>query len=157
MNRRMQASGITAFMPFTCTSVQFSHSVVADPSGPHGPQHTRPPCPSPTPKVYSDSSPWSRWRDPSISSSVVSLASRVQSFPASGCFPRSQLFASDGQSVGVSAPIQHWGETQALGWSTIWYQDCREKYQQPQIWRWHHSFGRKQRGTKEPLDERKLA
>ena len=70
---------------------------------PHEPQHTRPPCLSPTPGVYSNSCPLSRWCHPTISSSVVPFSSRPQSFPTSGSFQMSQLFTSDGQSTGVSA------------------------------------------------------
>ena len=70
---------------------------------PHGLQHTRPPCASPTPGVYSNSCPSSRWCHPAISSSVVSFSSLLQSFVASGSFQMSQLFASGGQSIGVSA------------------------------------------------------
>ena len=69
----------------------------------HGLQHTRPPCPSPTPRVYSNSCPLSQWCHPTISSSVVPFSSRLQSFPASGSFSRSQFFTSSGQSIGVSA------------------------------------------------------
>ena len=72
---------------------------------PHGLQHTRPPCPSPTPEVYSNSCPSSWWCHPTISSSVIPFSSHFQSFPASGSFQMSQFFASDGQSIGVSAPI----------------------------------------------------
>ena len=70
---------------------------------PHGLQHARLPCPSPTPKACSDSCPLSQWCHPTISSSVIPFSSHLQSFPASGSFLRSQLFASDGQSMGVSA------------------------------------------------------
>ena len=87
------------------SSVQFSHSVVSDSLRPHGLQHTRPLCPSPTPKVYSNSRPLSRWCHPTISSSVIPFSSHLQSFPASGSFPISQFFASGGQSIGVSASI----------------------------------------------------
>ena len=73
-------------------SVQFSHSVVSNPLQPHGLQHARPPCPSPTPRAYSDSWPLSWWCHPAISSSVVPFSSRLQSFPASGFFQVSQLF-----------------------------------------------------------------
>ena len=83
-------------------SVQFSHSVVSDFLCPHGLQHERPPCPSPTPGVYPNSCPLSWWCHPTITSSVVPF-SCLQSFPASGCFPMSQLFASGSQSIGVSA------------------------------------------------------
>ena len=70
---------------------------------PHQSQHARPPCPSPTPGVYSNSRPSSRWCHPAISSSVVPFSSCPQSLPASGSFPMSQLFAWGGQSIGVSA------------------------------------------------------
>ena len=84
------------------TSVQLSRSVVSDSLRPHGLQHSRPLCPSPTPRVYSNSCPLSQWCHPTISSSVVPFSSRLQSFPASGSFPMSQLFASGGQSIRVS-------------------------------------------------------
>ena len=85
------------------SSVQFSLSVVSDSLRPHGLQHARPPCPSPTPGVYSNSCPLSRWFHPTISLSVVPFSSRLQSFPASGSFQMSQLFTSGGQTIGVSA------------------------------------------------------
>ena len=72
-------------------SVQFSHSVISNSSQPHGPQHARPPCPSPTPWVYSNSSPLSRWCHLTISSSVIPFSSHLQSFPASGSFQMCQL------------------------------------------------------------------
>ena len=84
------------------SSVQFSRSVVSDSSQPHGPQHARPPSPSPTPRVYSNSSPFSQWCHPTISSSVIPFSSCLQSFPASGSFPMSQSFAWGGQSIRVS-------------------------------------------------------
>ena len=84
------------------SSVQFSHSVVSNSLQPHGPQHARPPCPSPTPGVYSDSCPLSWWCHPTISSSVIPFSSHLQSFPASGSFQMSQFFTSGGQSIGVS-------------------------------------------------------
>ena len=71
--------------------VQFSRSVLSDSSRPHGPQHARPPCPSPTPRVYSNSCPSSWWSHPTISSSVIPFSSCLQPFPASGSFPMSQL------------------------------------------------------------------
>ena len=82
-------------------SVQFSHSVVSDSLQPHGLQHTRPACPSPTPGVYPNSRPLNQWCQPTVSSSVVPFSSCPQSFPASGSFQMSQLFASHGQSIGV--------------------------------------------------------
>ena len=84
------------------SSVQFSCSVVSDSLRPHELQHARRPCPSPTPRVYSNPYPSSWWCHPTISSSVLPF-SCPQSFPASGTFPMSQLFASGGQSIGVSA------------------------------------------------------
>ena len=85
------------------SSVHFSRSVVSDSLQPHESQHARPPCPSPTPGVYSNSCPSSRWWHPAISSSVIPFSSCPQSLPASGSFPMSQLFTSGGQSTGVSA------------------------------------------------------
>ena len=80
-------------------SVQFSCSVMSDSLRPHGLQQARPPCPSPTPGIYSNSCPLSKWCHPTISSSFIPFASNLQSFPASGSFQMSQLFASSGQSV----------------------------------------------------------
>ena len=92
--------------------VQFSHSVVSDSLWPHELQHARPPCPSPSPGVHSDSHASSPWCHPAISSSVFPFSSRPQSLPASESFPMSQLFAWGGQSTGVSAlasllPVQY--------------------------------------------------
>ena len=84
-------------------SVQFSRSVVSDSLRPHESQHARPPCPSPTPGVHSDSRPSSLWYHPAISSSVVPFSSCPQSLPASESFPMSQLFPWGGQSTGASA------------------------------------------------------
>ena len=82
---------------------QSSHSVMSDSLQPHGLQYTRPPCPSPTPRAYSNSLPLSQWCHPIISSSVIPFSSHLQSFPASGSFPMSQFFESGGQSTGASA------------------------------------------------------
>ena len=102
-------------------SVQFSRSVISDSLWPHESQHARPPCPSPTPGVHPNPCPLSRWCHPTISSSVVPFSSCPQCLPASGSFPMSQLFASGGQSVGVSASTsvlpkntQDWSP---LGWT----------------------------------------
>ena len=88
---------------------------------PHEPHYDRPPCPSPTPRVHPNPCPLSRWCYPTISSSAVPFSSCLQSFPASGSFPMSQFFASDGQSIGVSASvlpmnIQDWFPAGWLGW-----------------------------------------
>ena len=111
---------------FYFSSVQFSHSVVSDSSWPHGPQHTRPPCPLPTPRACSNSGLLSRWCHPIISSSVVPFSSCPQSFPASGSIQMSQLFVSGGQSIGVSAstsvlPIntQDWSPLGWTGWISL--------------------------------------
>ena len=100
---------------------QFSRSVVSDSLQPHESQHTRPPSPSPIPRVYPNPCPLSRWCHPTISFSVVPFSSCPQSFPASGSFPMSQLFASGGQSIRVSASTsvlpmntQDWSP---LGWT----------------------------------------
>ena len=83
--------------------IQFSRSIVSDSLQPHGLQHARPPCPSPTPGDYSNSRPLS-WRcHPTISSSVLAFSSHLQSFPALGSFQMNQFFTSGGQSIGVSA------------------------------------------------------
>ena len=81
-------------------SVQFSHSVISDSLRPHESQHTRPPCPSPTPRVHSNSHPLSRWCHPAIPSSVIPFSSCPQSLPASESFPMRQLFSWGGQSEG---------------------------------------------------------
>ena len=108
------------------SSVQFSHSVVSDSLRPHGLQHARLPCPSPTPGVYSNSCPLSEWCHPTISSSVIPLSSHLQSSPASGSFQISQLFASGSQSIGVSASasvlpvnIQDWFPLGWTGWISL--------------------------------------
>ena len=105
---------------------QFSHSVVSDSLQPHGLQHTRPPCPSPTPRVSSNSCPLSRWCHPTISSSAIPLSSCPQSFPASGSFQMSQFFASGGQRIGVSASasilpinVQDWFPIRLTGWISL--------------------------------------
>ena len=102
-------------------SVQFSHSVVSDSLWPHESQHTRPPCPSPTPRVHSNPCPSSRWCHPTVSSSVVPFSSCPQSFPASGSFQMSQLFASGGLNIGVSASTsvlpKNTQDISPLGWT----------------------------------------
>ena len=90
-------------LPWWSSSIQVIPSVVSNSLWPQGPQHARPPCPSPTSGVYSNSSSLSRWCHPTISFSVIPFSSCLQFFPASGSFPMSQLFASGGQSIGVSA------------------------------------------------------
>ena len=107
-------------------SVMFSCWVMSDSLQPHGLQHTRPPCLSPTPGVYSNSYPLSWWCDPTISSSVIPFFSCLQSFPASRSLPMSQFFSSAGQSIGVSAlasvlpmNIQNWLPLGWTGWISL--------------------------------------
>ena len=124
--------------------VQFSLSVMSDSLPPHGLQHARLPCPSPTPRDCSNSCPLSQWWHPTISSSVVLFSSFLQSFPASGSFPMSQFFASGGQSIGVSASasvlpmnIQDWFplglsgliSLQSKGLSRVWSNTAVQKHQ----------------------------
>ena len=108
------------------SSVQFSGSVVSNSLRSHESQHTRPPCPSPTPGVHSNSCPSSWWCHPPISSSVVPFSSCPQSLPASESFPVSQLFTSGGQSIGVSAlasvlPVntQDQSPSEWIGWISL--------------------------------------
>ena len=108
------------------SSVHFSHSVVSDSLRPHESQHTRIPCPSPSPGVHSDSRPSSPWCHPDISSSVVPFSSCPQFLPASESFPMSQLFTWGGQSTGVSAlasflpkKSQGWSPSEWTGWITL--------------------------------------
>ena len=98
------------------SSVQFSCSVVSDSLRPHESQHTRPPCPSPSPRVHSNSRPSGGWCHPAISSSVVPFSSCPQSLPASESFPKSQLFAWGSQSTGVSA-LASFLPKNTQGWS----------------------------------------
>ena len=108
------------------SSVQFNHLVVSNSLWPHELQHVRPPCPSPTPGVYSNSCPLSRWCHPAISSSVVPFSSCLQSLPASESFPMSQLFTWGGQGIGVSAlasflpqNTQGWSPSEWTGWISL--------------------------------------
>ena len=109
-----------------CCSVPFSHSVMSNSLWPHRWQHARPPYPSPTPGVYSNSCSLSRWYHPTISSSNIPFSSCLQPFPACGSFKMSQFFASGGQSIGVSASttvlpmnIQDWFPSGWIGWISL--------------------------------------
>ena len=108
------------------SSVQFSHSDMSGSLRPHGLQHARPLCPSPTPGVYPNSCPLNQWCHPNISSSVIPFFSCLQSFPASGSFPVSQLFASGGQNIVISASTsvfpmntQDWSPLGWTGWIAL--------------------------------------
>ena len=108
------------------SSVQFSCSVVSDSLWPHEPQHSRPPGPSSTTGVHSNSCPLSRWCHPATSNSVIPFSSCPQSLPASGSFSMSQLFTWGGQSIGVSASAsflpkksQGWSPSEWTGWISL--------------------------------------
>ena len=108
------------------SSVQFSHSVMSSSLRPHEPQHTRPPCSSPSPGVHSDSRLLSPWCYPAISSLVVLFSSCPQSLPASESLPMSQLFTWGGQSTGASASAsflpkksQGWSCSEWTGWISL--------------------------------------
>ena len=117
---------ISHFILLYFQAVQFNCSVVSDSLWPHGLQHTRLPCPSPTLRACSNSCPSSQWYHPTFSSSVVPFSSCLQSFPASGSFPVSEFFPSGGQSIGVSASasvlpknIQGWFPSEWTGWISL--------------------------------------
>ena len=121
-----QIPGLPSCLFLQFSSVQFSRSVVSDSLRLHESQYTRPPCPSPTPGVHSDSHPLSQWCHPAISSSVVLFSSCPQFLPASESFPMNQLFAWGGQSTGVSASAsfppkntQGWSPLEWTGWISL--------------------------------------
>ena len=123
---RFNAISLKLPMAFFTELRQFRHSVVSDSLQPHGLQHTRPPCPSPTPSLYSNSCPLSWWCHPTISSSVIPVSFCLQSFPALGSFPLSQFFTSGGQSIGVSASTsvlamntQDWSPLGGIDWISL--------------------------------------
>ena len=108
------------------SSVQLGRSVISNSLQPHESQHTRPPCPSPTPRVHSDSRPSNQWCHPAISSFLVPFSSHPQPLPASGSFPVSRLFASGGQSIGAAASTsvlpmntQEWSPLGWTGWISL--------------------------------------
>ena len=117
--------------------IQFSCSVRSDYLWPHGLQHARLPCPSPTPRVYSNSCPWSRWCHPTTLSSVIPFSSCLQSFPASGLFPVSQFFESGGQSTALASVlpmnIQDWFPLGLTGWISLQSKGLSESPPTPQF------------------------
>ena len=122
------------------SSVQFSRSIVSDSLWPHELQYARPTCPSPTPGVYPNPYPLSWWCHPTVSSSVVLYTSCPQSFPAEGSFQMSQLFASGGQNIGVSASTsvlpmntQDWSPLGWTGWISLQSKDSQESSPTPQF------------------------
>ena len=125
---------------FQFSAVQFSRSVMSDSLWPHESQHARPPCPSPTSGVYPNSCASSRWCHPAISSSVIPFSSCPQSLPASESFPMSPLFASGGQSIGVSASAsvlpkntQNWSPLGWTGGPPCSPRDSQESFPTPQF------------------------
>ena len=119
---------------------QFSCSVVSDSLSPHESQHTRPPCPSPTPRVHPNSCPLTRWYHQTILSFVIPFSSCPQSFPASRSFPMSQPFTSGGQSIGVSGSasvlpvnIQDWVLLGLTGLISLQPRDSQESSPTPQF------------------------
>ena len=129
-----------------CQSVQFSCSVVSDSLQPHEPRHTRPPCPSPTPRVHPNPRPLSRWCHPTISSSVVPFSSCPQSLPVSGSFPMSQLFVPGGH-IGVSASTsvlpmntQDWSPLGWTGWISLQFKGLSRVFSNTTVQK-HQFFG----------------
>ena len=131
------------FFNFPCysfSSVQFNCSVMSDSLVPHESQHARPPCPSPTHGVHSDSRPLSQWCHSAISSSVIPFSSCPQSLLASESFPMSQLFTWGGQSTGGSAlasllpkKSQGWSPSEWTGWISLQCKDSQESSPTPQF------------------------
>ena len=162
-----QGTRITSYQKLSL--VQFSFSVVSNSLQPHESQHARPPCPSPTPGVYSNSCPSSWWCHPAISSSVVPFSSCPQLLPVPGPFPMSQLFSWGGQSIGVSAsasvlPVntQDLSPLGCTGWISLQSKGLSRVFSNTTVQK-HQFFGaqfssqsnshQRQGGSKEPLDE----
>ena len=120
------------------TIAQFSCSIMSDSLWPHGLQHDRLPCPSPTPRACSNSCHSSWWCHPAISSSVIPFSSCLQSFPASVCFPMNWFFELGGQSIGASVSasvlpvnIQSWLPLGLTGWISFYPRDSQEPFAAP--------------------------
>ena len=129
------------------SSVQFSRSVMSDSLWPHESQHARPPCPSPSPRVHSNSQPLSQWCHPAISSSVVPFSSCPQSLSASKSFPMNQLFAWGGQSPGVSdlasflpKNTQGWFPLEWTGWISLQFKGLSRVFSKTTVQK-HQFFG----------------
>ena len=145
--------GKGAFSSVQFISVQSSRSVVSDSLRPHGLQHTRPPCPSPTPGVYSNSCPLSWWCHSTILSSVVLFSSQLQSFPASGSFQMSHFFVPGGQTIGASASatilpmnIQGWFPSGLIGLISLLSKGHSRVFSSTTIWK-HQFFGAQPRSS----------
>ena len=127
--------------------VQFSRSMVSESLWPHESQHARPPCPSPSPRVYSNSCPWSWWCHPAISSSVTPFSSCPQPLSASWSFPMSQLFAWGSQIIGVSVSTsvlpmntQDWSPLGWTGWIFLQSRGCSRVFSNTTVQK-HQFFG----------------
>ena len=138
---------LTTGSPLSGSSIQFSHSVVSDSLWPYGLWHTRLPCPSSTPRAYSNSCPSSRWCHPTVSPSVFPFSSCFQSFPASGSFPMSQFFTSGGQNIEVSAStsvlpmnIQDWFPLGWTGWISLQFKGLSRVFSNTTLQK-HQFFG----------------
>ena len=147
--KRILAESKEAYLSrsYNLTSVQFSCSVVSDSLQPHGLQHARLPCPSPTPRTCSNSCPSSHCCHPTISSSVVPFSFCPQSFPASGSLPMSQFFASGGHRIGVSASasvlpmnIQDWFPLGWTGWISLLSKELSRIFSKTTVQK-HQFFG----------------
>ena len=143
----LKSRDITLPRKVCISSVQFSCSVLSDSLRPHESQHTRPPCPSPTPGVHPDSHPSSPWCHPAISSSDVPFSSCPQSLLASESFPMSQLFAWGGQSIGVSAlasvlpkKSQGWSPSEWTGWISLQSKELSRVFSNTTVQK-HQFFG----------------
>ena len=147
MLKLLRLSPPTWLFQNSSSSVHFSHSAMSNSLRPHGLQHARPPCLSPTPGVHSNSCPLSRWCHPAVSSSVIPFSSCLQSFPASGSFQMSQFFASGGQSIGVSASasvltknIQDWFPLGWTGWISLQSKELSRVFSNTTVQK-HQFFG----------------
>ena len=147
MLKLLRLSPPTWLFQNSSSSVHFSSSAMSDSLWPHGLQHARPPCLSPTPGVHSNSCPLSRWCHPIISSSVMPFSSHLQSFPASRSFQMSQFFAAGGQSIGVSASasvltknIQDWFPLGWTGWISLQSKELSRVFSSTTVQK-HQFFG----------------
>ena len=144
--RKGNSTLVTSYL-LSISSVLFSRSVVSDSLWPHELQHARLPCPSSTPRAYSNSCSLSQWCHPTISSSVIPFSLCLQSFPASGSFPMSQFFASGGQRIGLSASssilpmnIQDWFPWGWTGWISLQSKELSSVFSNTTVQK-HQFFG----------------
>ena len=147
ISSEFRAEEIVSLLVNLFDSFQFSHSVVSDSLRTRGLQHTRLPCPLPSPRACSNSCPLSQWCHRTISSSGIPFSSCLQSFPASGSFPTSQLFASGGQSIGASASasvppmnVQDWFPLGLTGWISLQSKGLSKVFSDTTVQK-HHFFG----------------